>query len=261
MIEIKNELNFYDEKQNISVFFQTTSDDSLSLKLKKCEKESELMHSTGGAFSETIYVYSPVVEFIINHKLDPIFISIGLGVGYIEIMIVAFLMAKSPHLLKSNLFCIQSFESENIFIKFFKGYFLEENVPDSFRICYDKMLDLNSKHFLVAKEALKSEIRKIILNSKIIFHKEFLEDSKMKYPAHGIFFDAFSAQSSPDLWEDRVLKNVFHGQNCSPIASFATYASRTILKRILKENCFILKKKKGFLGKRECILAERFSEK
>jgi S-adenosyl-L-methionine-dependent methyltransferase len=261
LIENKDIFKFYDKNEKILALFQNTSDGSLSLKLSKNEIETELMHSDRGAFSETIYVYSPVIEFIVRYNLNPIFLSIGLGVGYIEIMIVAFLIGKSPHLLENNLFCIQSFESENILIKLFKGYFLMEEIPEPFKICYDKIIDLNSEYFLIEKDTLKNMIRNMILNYKIVFNKGFLENSNINNPAHGIFFDAFSAQSSPGLWEEKVLKNIFHRRNCSLYSSFATYASRTFLKKVLRENHFILEKKKGFSGKRECIFAERILEK
>ena len=259
LIENNNKYDFYENNEKISAFFLSTDDGSLSLKLEKSNNATELMHSNRGAFSETIYVYSPVVEFIVKNNLNPIFLSIGLGVGYIEIMIIAYFLGKDSYLLKNKEFCIQSFESLNFLIKFFRGYFLKEEIPESFKLCYERIIELNCSYFLVDKKILKEEVKNMILSNKIIFNKEFLVDSNIEYPAHGIFFDAFSSQSSPELWEENVLKNILNSQNCSLKSSFATYASRTSLKRVLKENHFILKKKKGFSGKRECIFAERLT--
>jgi hypothetical protein len=51
----KIELN-KDQINNFFLFL-STNDGSFSLKLLQNEKETEGMHSHGGAFSETIYVY------------------------------------------------------------------------------------------------------------------------------------------------------------------------------------------------------------
>jgi hypothetical protein len=199
-----------------------------------------------------------VVEFVSRNNLSPIFLSIGLGLGYIEIMTVSFYLANNSSALEHPLFYIQSFEKEKIFISLLKKYFKQEKIPINFKKCYDKIIDLNSNFFSIEKKLLINTINKLIARKKLIFYNEFSEISVVKFPASGIFFDAFSAQSTPDIWHESVLKNILNSKNCNQESAFATYASRISLKKILKENIFILHKKRGFAGKRECIFAERF---
>ena len=230
---IKN-INSFKYSNNGEIFlanFQATTDGSYSLQLIKNDCELELMHSKSGAFSETIYVYLPVVEFVLNYNLKPVFLSIGLGLGYIEIMTVAFIISKYPECLKNCSLTIFSFESEKILISLFKSYFLNNEIPEIFKQCYDNIIKLNCEFFSVQSEFLKSEVKNLILNHKIIFNIKYQADSTINFPAAGIFFDAFSVNTSPDLWSLEVLNSILSEKNCSKQAVFATYASKAVLKK------------------------------
>lgn len=48
----------------------------------------ESMHHSGGAWEETLYIYKPVIEKIKEWNISkPAFLSVGLGLGYVELMI------------------------------------------------------------------------------------------------------------------------------------------------------------------------------
>lgn len=257
-LQKNNDLFTYQlDSKKLSCSFQETADRSPSLILHYNNSQSELMHSRQGAFSETIYVYEPVINFVTTNKLQPVFMSIGLGIGYIEILIIAYLIKKESELLKDKNFFIYSFESESLLISFFRNFFTNKALPEEFVACYLKIINLTSNYLNIEKENLFIEIKKAILNNKIVFCSKFNKETVIDIPVSGIFFDAFSAESSPDLWEKDIIKNIISKSNCNNKAVFATYASRSLLKNILKENNFILRKRKGFSGKRECILAER----
>ncbi|WP_397600126.1 MnmC family methyltransferase [Silvanigrella sp.] len=257
MKNVTNLISHYNEGKDFFADFIRTLDNSISIQIGKNEDQYELMHSESGAFSETIYIYLPVLESILKNNLKPIFLSIGLGAGYIEIMIVAFLM-KNLYLRDNiNDFCIESFESENRLIYFFKSYFLEKEIPTPFKNCYDHILELNANYFKLDKNALKLEIKNLIIANKINFNQKFLMTTNLKTPVFGIFFDAFSSHSSPELWETELIENIFSIKNAENKCIFATYASKNLLKKQLKSNQFHIHKKKGFSGKRECIYAER----
>jgi len=255
--KVINLISHYNEGNDFSADFIKTVDNSISIKIGKNENQSELMHSESGAFSETIYIYLPVLESIVKNNLKPIFLSIGLGAGYIEIMIVAYLM-KNLY-LKNNIneFCVESFEGEARLIHFFRSYFLEKEIPLPFKNCYENILELNSNYFELDKNILKLEIKNLIMANKINFNQKFLNSTILKIPVYGIFFDAFSSNSSPELWEEDLIQNILSTKNAENKCIFATYASKNILKKILKFNKFLIHKKKGFSGKRECIYAER----
>lgn len=252
-----NLVGHYNENNKFSANFFKTKDDSISIALEMNQIQSELMHSESGAFSETLYVYLPVVEFIVKNNLKPKFLSIGLVAGYIEIMLVSYLIKRAKENEKIQNLIIESFEAEVKLIEFFKSYFFDENIPSAFKNCYDKIIELNCAYFTIEKKILKAEIKKLIILNKLRFNEKYLLNTQIQNPAHGIFFDAFSVNSSPELWEEKLIWNILSIKNAAPSCSFATYASKTILKKILKENNFILQKKKGFSGKRECIYAER----
>ncbi|APB34600.1 hypothetical protein GlitD10_2268 [Gloeomargarita lithophora Alchichica-D10] len=47
----------------------------------------ECMHHSGGAYSETQYVYGEAIRAVIKNWINPYFLIVGLGLGYIEILI------------------------------------------------------------------------------------------------------------------------------------------------------------------------------
>ena len=57
MINKVKKIELNKDQINNFFLFLSTNDGSFSLKLLQNEKETEGMHSHGGAFSETIYVY------------------------------------------------------------------------------------------------------------------------------------------------------------------------------------------------------------
>ncbi|BBH53511.1 MnmC family methyltransferase [Fluviispira sanaruensis] len=247
----------YRDEDGFSALFYKTQDNSMTVSIVSEKMQTEMMHSQSGSFSETNYVYLPVVDFVIKNRIEPVFLSIGLGVGYIEIMLFAYLLNKniSDDYL-SQLF-IFSFEKEEKLIQFFTAFLLDQPLPVSFQACYSSILQLNSEYFSVDKMELKLFIKDFILKNKFVIYNKFTNETQLTKPANGIFFDAFSANSSPDLWNELYIDNILSPKNCSSSSSFATYASKNMLKRKLKENNFNLLKKKGFAGKRECIFAYR----
>ncbi|WP_186645227.1 MnmC family methyltransferase [Fluviispira vulneris] len=260
MDKLKNheeQIGDYRDKDGFSAHFYKTQDNSWTVSIVSDEIQTELMHSQSGSFSETIYVYLPVVDFVIKNNLDPVFLSIGLGVGYIEIMLFAYLLNKNisdEYLSKLFIF---SFEKEEKLIQFFTAFFLDKSLPKSFHACYSSILQLNSEYFSVDKNELKLFIREFILKNNFVINNKFTSETQLTKPASGIFFDAFSANSSPDLWHESYIDNILSQENCASSSAFATYASKSMLKRKLKENHFNLLKKKGFAGKRECVFASR----
>lgn len=238
-----------------SVNFFKTIDHSISISLQEAENISELMHSLQGAFSETLYVYSPVVSFLLDKQEKISLLSIGLGLGYIEIMVVSQLLARKKSILDNEDFCIQSFESNKNLICFFKDFFLGKAVPILFEDTYKDIVSKMAVYYNLAAIDIMNYMKKLIFNNKIILNSKFTNETKLVRPVSGVFFDAFSIKSTPDLWQMNVIKNVLQEKNLLNYCCFATYASRSILKKELKECNFKIIPKVGFSGKRECIFA------
>lgn len=213
------------------------------------------MHSAQGAFAETLYVYEPVVKWVTDNKLEPSFLVIGLGLGYLEILIVAYYLKYDPQKLTEPSFLIQSFESETKLIAYFKHYFLKQDIPFLFLDCYKNILEKISHYYNLSFTQLFNTVEALILKEKIVFSNSFTVSTNLIKPVSGIFFDAFSSQSSPELWEICLLQNIFKKENVLPYCCFATYASRGLLKKQLKVHSFKVKIRKGFMGKRECLFS------
>lgn len=246
---------FFSNNKGLDVYFYKTEDQSFSLRLGNNANISELMHSGQGAFSETLYVYEPVVKWVMENKLEPSFLVIGLGLGYLEILIVAHYLKNDPQKLTEPSFLIQSFESETKLISYFKQYFLKQDIPFLFLECYKNILEKISHYYNLSFTQLSNTVEALILKEKIVFANSFTVSSNLVKPVTGIFFDAFSSQSSPELWEIVLLQNILKKENILPACCFATYASRIILKKQLTEHNFKVKIRKGFMGKRECLFS------
>ncbi|MES2615237.1 MAG: MnmC family methyltransferase [Bdellovibrionota bacterium] len=236
---------------SLSYLFYKTKDNSISVSLKSETVSTELMHSVDGAFSETIYLYEDIVKYAAQLPLQNnscIFLSLGLGLGYVEILICAYMFKHYPHVK----FKIFSFEKEPELRVFFKKFIFDENdIPSIFKDSYNHIFNLFSQYY----ELSSLELKTFIKNSNIIFYEEYNLLTEVNEPINGLFFDAFSINTSPELWADDLINKILG--SCHEHAAFATYAARTHLKRLLMEHGFKLEKKKGYGGKKESTFAFR----
>ncbi len=236
-------------EKNISYLFYKTKDDSISVSLTAQNYSTELMHSVDGALTETIYLYESVVKHACKQNLPLNFLSIGLGLGYIEILVCAYLLKYSP---QSN-FKIFSFEKESELTFFFKEYILERAIPPDFEQTYNSIVESFCQQYALTFVELKRALKNAIENKQIILYGEYALGVELDCPVSGVFFDAFSAGTAPELWTNELLSQIM--QSCGPEASFATYASRTALKKQLLAHGFCLEKKPGYGGKKESTFA------
>lgn len=199
------------------------------------------MHHRGGAFNETIYIYEPVIQKTWNVVEKPRYVSLGLGLGYNE-----FLVAREA--LKSGRgFYLVSFEADPFlrenFLQFLKGESSE--LEELYRkICFYFQLD-------------PAEVGKLLMSAADCGDWELkgalTEARELPDSIHGYFWDAFSAKTSPELWEEDFLLACLN--KAGDPAVFATYASRGPLKRALQRVGFQVETRPGFQGKRNSTLA------
>lgn len=235
-------------EKTMTYLFYKTKDNSISVSLKNENVSTELMHSVDGAFSETIYLYEDVVKYVLNntHSSHNIFLSLGLGMGYIEILVCAYTLKYFPNVN----FKIYSYEKEPELREFFQKYILDKEIPSVFQESYDSILKLFCEYYELNCVDLKKELRK----GNIIFCHEYNNNVNVELPVNGLFFDAFSINTSPELWEDALIQKILK-QCHKKCAAFATYAARTHLKKLLVEFGFQLQKKPGYGGKKESTFA------
>lgn len=243
------------QNERVSYSFFKTRDASTSISIQDPNSTftTELMHSVQGAFTETVYLYEPVVEYALQNNLKLEFLSIGLGAGYIEVMVCAYILKHAPQLLSQ--IKIYSFEKEPELRDFFCAYFFDKEIPTHFHACYNDVLQLNAKNYGLDTTVLKKHVQELLENKNIQMEPDFSLSTPLPTPVSGVFFDAFSANTSPELWTDALLEHVF--RLCAPTASFATYAARASLKNKMKEHHFVFHKKIGFGGKKESTFGKR----
>jgi len=238
-------------QNNTNYLFYRTQDNSISVSVQREGYSTELMHSVDGALSETIYLYEAVVKFACENNLPLHFLSIGLGVGYIEILTCVYLFKHG----NTGDFKIFSFESENDLVSFFKKYIYGEDIPADFLNTYEFILHAYCAYYGTQASEIKEFIKHAVENKNLIFYGSYDLSTVLTDKISGVFFDAFSAGTAPELWTNELIGKILN--SCDLKVSFATYASRAALKRLLIEHGFVLEKKAGYGGKRQSTFASK----
>jgi hypothetical protein len=238
--------------------FVETADGSPSLRLCGPEGLGEPMHNLKGAFSETLYIYGPALRAVYSQIRQPAtmprVMSVGLGLGYIEIL-AAVLYSKSSN-AKSAGWSGESFELSKELRENFASWILDEGVPDGFRTAYNKILNLTCEHEKVDPKKILNLLRQSLRDGNWKIRQELSEFTKFDQKFNCICYDAFSSRTSPALWEDIFLSTLLDSA-AAPSALVATYACVSGLKHALSSNNFALEIRKGFAGKRNCSMASR----
>ncbi len=222
--------------------------------------DGESMHSLRGAFGETVYVYGTAIKrsmvFFENQIYGPRIFSMGLGLGYVEIVAAALNWDRNLKVRG------QSFEIIPELTASFRAWLNgepEQLVP---HVVYDDVLERTrglelSKVFDAA--AIKLWLKDAVAQGDWILSGEVKADTAWDQTFHCIAFDAFSAKTSPDLWTREFLDR-FLRQACSTPCVLATYACTGHLKRALKDGGFHIDIRQGYASKRDSTLAVRLSE-
>ena len=69
-----------------------------------------------------------------------------------------------------------------------------------------------------------------------------------------IYFDAFSPDVQPEMWEDKVFGNII--AHCNPKAILTTYSAKGAVRRALQSVGFEVERIPGPPGKREMLRAQ-----
>ena len=246
-------------------FILETADSSLTA----CFGEDETMHSLRGAFNETVYIYGTALDrsrasiknsnlaskisaahYISSEKTSPRTLSLGLGLGYVEILSAAYAI-KAGETPRG-----ESFELVDDLTASFKAWLEgkpEVLVPHSL---YDDVAkraeDLAGVSVTAIRETLAAAVReeKWLLKPAMTLETEYAE----KF--HCVAFDAFSAKSTPELWTREFLDR-FLNVACDTPCVLSTYACTGHLKRALKDAGFKLEIREGYASKRDSTLASR----
>jgi hypothetical protein len=233
--------------------FILTNDGSPTVKWLKGEKgfngEPETMHHMGGAYSETQFLYGNIVRSCMDQEMMS-FVSVGLGLGYIEILvgIEACVRGIRPENVKTL-----SFESDKFlrseFLKWVKG---EEDSDPVYRLIHS----LFQKDSLVSMDQVRSWLLRQWELGQLSLSGALDSDWHWTQKFHCVLYDAFSAKTSPLLWEEEFLHNLIQSA-CEAKAVVSTYSSKGAMKRAMKNNGFKVTIRDGFHGRRNSTLGER----
>ena len=68
-----------------------------------------------------------------------------------------------------------------------------------------------------------------------------------------VYYDAFSPEAQPELWEERLFLSLYDAMNCQ--ATLATYCAKGVVRRALQHAGFSVERLPGPPGKREVLRA------
>ncbi len=230
--------------------FLQTDDGSPSLKLGP---EAEAMHSSKGAFSETVYIYGHAISVALQQGLTPSFVSVGLGLGYNELLTTALLLQS-----KSNLAEVrgESFELVPELNENFRAWLANQPVGTDFQNTYDQVCNLCAQYTNVEQLTIKMTLAKLIDDGRWTLSGPLTLETKVSKNVSCFLFDAFSSKTSPELWSEDFI-DTFLKSATAESAVLATYACTGTLKRALQKNAFEITIRDGFAGKRESTFAVR----
>ena len=230
---------------------EITNDGSPTLKQVR---SGESMHHSGGAASETWYIYGSVMETVfkqaaLSKSTDCIQVcNVGLGLGYIEMAWVILNFEK----INSH---FDSFEISYDLQKHFSDWLenKESVTTEIYNLAWNQLI-AHSAHLIKSSE-LRKQIQTEHLKRQLNFHGDIIQHKQNK-KWNVICFDAFSNKTDHQIWTLEYL-NYFLENHTASDCVFTTYASTSILKKALKSNGFKILNRSGFSGKRESTLAIR----
>lgn len=218
---------------------ETTSDGSPTLRLisdssQDLAPRTESMHHSGGAASETQYIYGNPIRQALAIDPEINFLVVGLGLGYIEMLIASGVVSRK----------ITSYEIDPE---------LRQNFLEWTQGCEDfEIYDHVCRSLKLEPEFVRSQIQK----NHLKLYAELSLKTIFEQKSHVICFDAFSQKTSGTLWTEEFL-NYFILNACTEDCVFTTYACTGFLKRTLEKHGFHFEKRPGFIGKRDSTLATR----
>ncbi|MCB0420670.1 MAG: hypothetical protein KDD61_06725 [Bdellovibrionales bacterium] len=234
----------------------TTEDGSPSVTWTNADGLSESMHNKKGALSESLFIYHHAISLVTNKGWTPRFLSVGLGLGYNELIICGHCLQHRIPLAEVS---IRSFESSAFlrqnFLDWLQGKAPNKSQLDWWKLYYD-ITESISKHFGTSSTEVKKYLAGLLMLGQWELSKELTPQTVFTETYSAILFDAFSSQVSPALWSEEFLSG-FIFDAASPNCVFVTYAAKGTLNRALRQHGFIMEEQQGFGGKRQSTFALR----
>ena len=217
-----------------------TGDGSPSLKYLGSEHD-ESMHHSGGAWSETDYIYGNALRAGMDQGARTV-LSVGLGLAYNEMLSVKLALERNIEIL------LHSYEKDNFLSEHFSDFI--KNPNDEVYKSILGFVNAQKPQELIL-EKLRGMLRK---EDFIILGPLNLENILRRYQV--ILYDAFSSKATPELWREDFL-NEFLRKAADDKCIVSTYACTGSLKQSLKAQGFQVHERLGFQGKRSSLIGNR----
>lgn len=242
--------------EEIGFTLEATGDGSPTLRLKTASlmdrpgeiinRPGESMHHSAGAFSETCYIYGPLLHWGLKNHGACTVLSIGLGLGYVEI-----LTATLASRLKHSQWLMASFE----IVEGLRNSFVEslQNKNDFENSIYGDIAGRFGGQLGIPIEDIRSQLAKALNEDRLQIKGDLLASPLEKSRYHVVCQDAFSRKTNPNLWEELFLAHLLQAIHSPGV--LGTYASLGPLKRALRAQDFQMLIRDGFHGKRNCTMA------
>ncbi len=241
--------------------------------LTACFGDGETMHSLRGAFNETVYIYGTALDHaraqlsdraaqssigndsrsqssVSPGTLSPRTLSLGLGLGYVEILASAYAVkaGQTPY--------GESFESVDDLTESFRAWLRGENeilVPHAL---YNDVAKRAEAITGISPEKIRETLATAVEHRDWLLRPAMTLATEFTHKFHCVAFDAFSSKSTPELWSRDFLDS-FLNTACDTPCVLSTYACTGHLKRALKDAGFTLEIREGYASKRDSTLATR----
>jgi len=230
---------------NTEIFY--TGDGSPTLCFERGDGYREKMHHSGGALGESVYIYHGALLSVLEAGLVPQVLSVGLGLGYNEMLAQAELAARGL-----TGYRIWSFEALPALREGFRGWILGEDAGELARV-FAQVCAMVSLQVPVSD--LRAQLRASLSEGRLELRGSFPEECG-GVAANTVFYDAYSRKMDEGLWDEQMLTRTFE-RILLPDCALATYARTGNLNRSLRALGFRPSGKTGFAGKRESTMAFR----
>jgi tRNA U34 5-methylaminomethyl-2-thiouridine-forming methyltransferase MnmC len=210
-----------------------TSDSSHTLFSKQF---NENYHSTYGAIQESLHIF---IEAGLNssHQTEIQLLEIGFGTGLNALLALDWSIRKNK---KVDYFGIEAFP-------------VDSEILAHLNYCEKLQLEKSVFDQIHASKGTQNKITSLfsacIQNKKI---QDMLLPNKL---FDVVFFDAFSPEVQPEMWEVELFQKIGFSMKAGGILT--TYSSKGMVKRALQSAGFSIEKLPGPPGKREFLRATR----
>jgi tRNA U34 5-methylaminomethyl-2-thiouridine-forming methyltransferase MnmC len=218
----------------------TTEDGSSSLKLNHFEEQ---FHSIHGAMSESLHIYIHAgFKLLLQHRIS--IFEMGFGTGLNALLTLAHSTNKQVHYHTIEAFPLH--QNEYLALNYVDLVYAQGQKSFSKEELY---------HFFVAMHQSESGVT-LQMTPYFSFTKEIIRLEEKTFENQSfdlVYFDAFSPETQPELWDDSVFEKLYAAMQQESI--LITYCAKGTVKRSLKKAGFRVESLPGPTGKREITKA------